>query len=208
MRLPDASSLQVKIRSNMTAKLLITEGSLTAELANTILTSQCRWHEILEAVATDIQSTGRKLHSIVHFGIGDCVPVGTFNKAELEIRKLNELYLPIASKPPDTEAASGYVYGEDAVAVTGMACRTAGAHTVEEFWDLISAGRSMAQEVPRDRIDIHGSFRARQDKWAQGRKFYGNFVSDVDAFDNALFHVNPREAAAMDPQQRLVLETA
>ena len=159
-------------------------------------------------MATDLQSRGRKSHSIVQFGIRDCVPISSLNKAELEIRKLNALSLPNASIPPIVEAASEYLYPEDAIAVTGMACRTAGAHTVEEFWDLISSGRSMFQEVPRERIEMHGSFRAGQDKWAQRRKFYGNFVSDVDAFDNAFFHVNPREAIAIDPQQRLLLETA
>ena len=187
---------------------IITKGSLTADVVKTILTSQCRWHDIMSSVATDLQDTGRASHSIVQFGIGDCVPINVFNKAGLEIRKLDALSFPNPSIPNTVEASPEYSYPENAIAVTGMACRTAGAQTVEEFWDLISSGRSMCQEVPRERIDMHGISRIRHDKWAQRQKFYGNFVSDVDAFDNSFFHLSPREATAMDPQQRLLLEIA
>lgn len=162
----------------------------------------------MSSVATDLQDTGRASHSIVQFGIGDCVPINVFNKAGLEIRKLDALSFPNPPIPNTVEASPEYSYPENAIAVIGMACRTAGAQTVEDFWDLISSGRSMCQEVPRERIDMHGISRIRHDKWAQRQKFYGNFVSDVDAFDNSFFHLSPREATAMDPQQRLLLETA
>ena len=37
---------------------------------------------------------------------------------------------------------------------------------------------------------------------------FGNFMDDPDAFDNAFFHISPREARNMDPQQRVLLEVS
>lgn len=40
------------------------------------------------------------------------------------------------------------------------------------------------------------------------RKYFGNFVDQVDNFDHAFFRTNPKEALNMDPQQRVLLELA
>ncbi|PWY93856.1 ketoacyl-synt-domain-containing protein [Aspergillus sclerotioniger CBS 115572] len=100
-------------------------------------------------------------------------------------------------------------FPSDAIAIVGAACRLPGVDTLEDLWDIISQGRIKFEEVPKDRCRIEGSFRGQQDrKWMNQRKFYGNFVDDVAAFDNAFFGISPREAAYMDPQQRLLLATA
>lgn len=58
----------------------------------------------------------------------------------------------------------GYSYPRDAVAIVGASCRIPGANSMGELWDLTSNGTSRHTEVPTDRFDLHGSFRASQDR--------------------------------------------
>ncbi|PWY75480.1 ketoacyl-synt-domain-containing protein [Aspergillus heteromorphus CBS 117.55] len=100
-------------------------------------------------------------------------------------------------------------FPSDAIAIVGAACRLPGADNLEELWHIISQGEIKAEEVPEDRFKINETFRGQQDQeWIKRGKFYGNFVEDVAAFDNAFFGISPREAIYMDPQQRLLLTTA
>ena len=118
-------------------------------------------------------------------------------------------------KPPSadviTDVDTLYKFPESSIAVVGAACRCPGANNLEELWDLISAGESRAEEVPLQRIDIPGSFRSRlsQDANVTGKqRYFGNFLDQIDCFDNTFFGISQREARAMDPQQRILLETA
>lgn len=206
-QLPKASSLKASLRSNKTGKVL-NQGSLTDESIDTVLTSQCQWYDIMIAVSKDLKQTTRTSHRIASFGLANCISLGIFEQAGLQIAKFDTLSAPRESPSPIVNITQASPE-PDPIAIVGMACRLPGANTVDELWDLLAAGNSMAEEVPKSRIDIHKLFRASQDaKWANRQTFYGNFVSDVDAFDNAFFRTNPREAVMMDPQQRLLLETA
>ncbi len=40
------------------------------------------------------------------------------------------------------------------LAIIGMACRLPGANNLDEFWSLVSEGKSAIREVPRDRFDM------------------------------------------------------
>ena len=211
LQLPDASHLTASLRSNKTGEKLV-EGSLTHEAIETILASCCQWYDLLKGVSKDLEKTATQSHLFASFGIGDCIPLTPFYEAGLQITKLDVLSFIKAILPPVlpmSENRSHYAYPSDAIAVVGMACRLPGANTVEELWDLISSGSSTAKSVPEDRVDIAHSFRATQDpKWASKQQWWGNFISDIDAFDHSFFRMSPREAASMDPQQRILLETA
>jgi len=74
---------------------------------------------------------------------------------------------------------------------------------VEEYWQLLDAGLSMATEPPT------GRFPTRDHKRSNDKSiFLGNFLRDIANFDNRFFKKSSREAASMDPQQRLLLEVA
>lgn len=90
------------------------------------------------------------------------------------------------------------------IAIIGMACKVAGADDLDEFWDILQAGKSQHTEVPESRFGFETAFRDHDPK----RKWYGNFVKDIDAFDHKFFKKTPREAASTDPQQRLLMEVA
>ena len=212
LMLKDTSYLQTKVRSNASGQSMPV-GSTTSHVIDTILTSPCQWHDIMTTAAQAMVNTGRVSHKIAVFGLADCVSASIFQDVGLEITKIVGGEIVESPKlpglPPKVDEQSAQFLTVEPIAVVGMACRAPGANNVEELWDIISSGRSTMVEVPKTRIDIHGGYRASQDaKWITDRKFYGNFVSDVDAFDNAFFSMSSREALALDPQQRLLLETA
>ncbi|KAF5871074.1 putative polyketide synthase protein [Botrytis fragariae] len=210
LQLPSVSTLQAPMRSNKTGKLLEHE-SLSHEAVQTILASRCEWYTLLTELAEDLEKRGRKSHVFATFGIGDCVPLTPFHKKQLRITKLDILSSINRAVPsaPKLREETQYSFHGDAVAVIGVSCRLPGANNLEELWDLISKGTSVAKEVPSDRFDLHRSFRASLDwKFAGKRKFFGNFLDSVEGFDHAFFRTNPREAVNMDPQQRILLELA
>ena len=195
------------MRSNKDGDL-ITEGSLTHEVVSVILASRCEWYTLLTELAKDLDLSGPRTHTLATFGLGDCIPLSPFHNLQLRITKVDvqSLIVEATHKP---RLKDGYSYPKDAVAITGASCRLPGANSMEELWDLISSGTSRHTEVPTSRFDLHGSFRASQDrKFTNKRKFYGNFVNQVENFDHAFFRTNPKEALNMDPQQRVLLELA
>ncbi|MFF7631639.1 beta-ketoacyl synthase N-terminal-like domain-containing protein [Kitasatospora sp. NPDC008050] len=91
---------------------------------------------------------------------------------------------------------------QEAVAVIGMHCRTAGASSPEELWEVISQGRDCTGAVD-DPVAL-SLFHEHFPKAAVPS--YGA-MSGADRFDPAFFRISPREAAAMDAAQRVLLES-
>ena len=204
----DTSRIQMKVRSNASGRLMQGE-SMTDQVINAILTSSCQWHDIMTTAAQELRDTGRQSHKIVVLGLADCVPSRPFHDLGLDITKImGEEPAEILNLPGSPPEVLTQFQSVEPIAVVGMACRAPDADNVEELWDIISSGKSTAVELPKTRIDIHSGYRASQDaKWIENRKFYGNFMSDIDTFDHAFFSMSSREALALDPQQRLLLET-
>lgn len=202
LQLPDAAQLQVHVRSNRSGQRLL-EGALAEELVTTILASRCEWYNLLGEVGKSlVEQAGSSTPAFVYFGLTDCVPLTPFHKCGIR---------------PTKTAAHGLIrtqrtgklpsFPDNALAVVGASCRLPGANSLEELWAMLASGADRHQELPTDRFDMHGSFRAAQSgNFAKGRTFYGNLIDDVQRFDNTFFGVSAREAANMDPQQRILLE--
>ena len=92
------------------------------------------------------------------------------------------------------------------IAVVGMACRFAGANSIEEFWENALGGIQSFSDFPRDRWnhELFHSERSRALDKTYVKK--GAFIDDVDKFPALEFGIAPKRVEVMDPQHRLALE--
>ncbi|MDT5164361.1 MAG: phthiocerol/phenolphthiocerol synthesis type-I polyketide synthase, partial [Mycobacterium sp.] len=116
------------------------------------------------------------------------------------LRKIDDLTarLEIAEKG-DTEP----------IAVVGIGCRLpGGAHTPDQFWQMLQDGQSGIVGVPPERWDADAFYADDHSIPGTIVSKQGGFLTSwrPDQFDAEFFGISPREAAAMDPQQRLLLE--
>ncbi|KAI9884810.1 MAG: Type I Iterative PKS [Watsoniomyces obsoletus] len=213
MAFPDANQLLVPVRSNIDAQI-ITNGSLVQHALQCILVDLSNWHLTITAAASQLIHMKGQL--VVSFGLIESIPSSVVRESELRVIKMkgSKLFpskLMGSDTPPSagiaTPALSAYQdgpYPGHAVAVVGMACKFPGAESLDEFWQLLTAGTSMCQEMPLERFSTQGLRRSPDGKL----RFFGNFVRDPDVFDHRFFKKSSREAASMDPQQRMLLQVA
>ena len=98
---------------------------------------------------------------------------------------------------------------DKAIAIIGMSCRTAGANSPSELWDLLANSRDVQTEITR--FNSKGFFHpegAPRKGLTNVKDAYMLDDNVIDEFDNAFFFTTPHEAVAMDPQQRMLLEVA
>ncbi|MCJ1317714.1 Highly reducing polyketide synthase alt5 [Xylographa vitiligo] len=94
------------------------------------------------------------------------------------------------------------------IAVIGIGCRFPGdATNPENFWKLISEGRSALTPIPADRWNADAFYHPQAERQGTINVRSAHFLKDdIAAFDAPFFSITPQEAKAMDPQQRLMLE--
>ncbi len=104
-----------------------------------------------------------------------------------------------------TQTADSAAY-ESAVAVVGMACRFAGARSVEEFWNNLRNGVESVVRYSDDELRAAGV----PDEMLRNSNYVkaGAPLEDMECFDGAIFGLSPHEAAVMDPQHRHFLEVS
>ncbi|THD00110.1 hypothetical protein EYZ11_000435 [Aspergillus tanneri] len=198
LQLPDASHLIQPTRTNK-GDIVQTSGPLHHLVIQSILAEPCHWYDTFSAVHTTHLCTGK----VIEFGPERCVPPSFFRTLRNRIIHFADLNLDALSRLSPLHSTPR-VYDDD-IAIVGMSCRVAGADSLEEFWHLLCSGQSQHKPLPHERyINFETPWRpdAVQKKW------YGNFIRDIDAFDHRFFKKVPREAMSLDPQQRLILQVA
>ncbi|MET9831647.1 SDR family NAD(P)-dependent oxidoreductase [Streptomyces sp. NPDC006385] len=104
-----------------------------------------------------------------------------------------------------TDGVDGTSRTDADIAIVGMAGRFPGAGSVDEFWDLLSAGREGTTRFTGEELAAAGVPAALSADPAYVPAH--GVLPDVDLFDTAFFELTPAEAEVTDPQHRLFLET-
>lgn len=216
-KLPNADALNNPLLSNITGQI-ITKGALHSIALHSILTDQSRWDLMFESSFSTMKtrnvnychlniggkvSVPRVVNGSVSLGLPEAVEnqrQAHQNHDESHTNHKTSSYdqpVPNGLDPKDLD-----LIPESAIAVIGMACRYPDADSVEEFWDLISAGKCVIRQLPEDR------FKPSELIHEPKGPFWGGYVRRMDLFDHRFFGISGREAKSMDPQQRLCLQVA
>ncbi|RDW81833.1 hypothetical protein BP6252_02945 [Coleophoma cylindrospora] len=218
-RLPNADALNNSLLSNITGEI-ITKGALHSIALHCILTEQSRWDLMFKTSFRTMKARNIDYHYIT-IGEKVVVPRITSGSASAGLPKAfitnhhedhnihDENHAEPQVPSSSTESALNGLKPEDidlvpesAIAVIGMACRYPDADSIEEFWDLISAGKCVIRQMPEDRFKPSELIREPKGP------FWGGYVRRMDLFDHRFFGISGREAKSMDPQQRLCLQVA
>ncbi|KAL9604332.1 MAG: hypothetical protein Q9179_001888, partial [Wetmoreana sp. 5 TL-2023] len=194
------------VRSNTDTQLMCGEDTALFALES-ILEERADWYSTMSIAASALNQISPRpfILSIgtdaVPQSVAKSFPVVKSSIIANRVAGNTESETPALAPGHETAIVQGYP--EDAIAVIGMACRFAGADSIDAFWDLLTEGKAMLSEVPEARFG-----RRRPVRSNSSLRVWGNFIRDVENFDHGFFKISPREAVFMDPQQRILLEVA
>ena len=194
------------VRSNTDAHLFSGEDTALLALAS-ILGERADWYSTISTAASELNRIGANPF-ILSIGI-DAVPQSVAKsfpvvKATIaagQTHGIIEPETPTLTADPMASVVQGYP--KDAIAVIGMGCRFPGAESIDEYWNLLTVGKSMLSEVPEGRFG-----RGHPARSNSNLRFWGNFLREIEAWDHGFFKKSSREASSMDPQQRILLQIA
>lgn len=200
------------VRSNTDGEILAQDDA-TQGLLRDMLIQRSNWHLVISEAMIRLHKVESENQGTTPFVLAfgtDAIPISISRK--VKVLKTSSLSsnsakpgaAPLAEESQPNHHAKRHNYPDNAVAVVGMSCKFPGANSPDEFWQLLTKGTAMVQEVPLDRWPATVSDRGNS---AKGR-FWGNFMEGVDMFDHRFFKKSSREASSMDPQQRLLLQGA
>ncbi|KAI0009448.1 hypothetical protein F4779DRAFT_617624 [Xylariaceae sp. FL0662B] len=197
---------QALVRSNADAQIIPRDNAVRVTLES-ILTYHSNWYL---TITSSVSALGQLTENPFILSIGkDAIPPSVMRsyqvaKIKTITPKASRCSNNLTSIPrPGSRILSDGIYPENSIAVIGMACKFPGADSIDEFWDLLTEGRSMLGQMPEPRFNINHLARS-----PAGLRFWGNFIREIECFDHKFFKKSARESASMDPQQRLLLQVA
>ncbi|PVH96270.1 ketoacyl-synt-domain-containing protein [Periconia macrospinosa] len=195
MELPTTDALQVPVRSTVDSTI-IREGTLIRHILENTLSKPVNWHITVQAAAAQLSEDAGPVAAFV--GAGSHAPTSLVPDSRFTIISLGEVSTSEAgstllSDSPSVNGIAQSEYPPKSIAIVGMAGRFPGANSLDELWQLLLSGKVMAQPAPVDRLGLPQTGDYANTKW------WGNFLSDPDAFDHRFFKKSSREAIAWDP---------
>ena len=159
------------------------------DILNSIMTVPQDWPAIFEQVIA--KHEGDRLGRLV-CSIGEnMISTRLAKRLALKVETVDALSIPIfgdasrVDNNTNTESHSTVnkpiltAHPDSAVAVTGIACKFARADSLDQLWEILETGTSLCRDLPNDRFPDW-----RFDRRSYPKKFKGNFIEDVDAFDH------------------------
>ena len=108
-----------------------------------------------------------------------------------------------------SDTATTNATASEPIAIVGIGCHLPGGVVdPDTFWKLLMSKTDATCDIPDDRWDIRKFCDDDGSTLGKTNVYHGGFLSRIDQFDPAFFHISPREAAWLDPQQRLLLRVA
>jgi acyl transferase domain-containing protein/acyl carrier protein/SAM-dependent methyltransferase len=175
-------------RTSSDGIILENQTSLHKAALQSILLQRCEWYSIVSGLKSSYLSSST---SFVSFG-ERCIPSSLLSGFSGRTTYFDDATTPALRVNPND------------IAVIGVSINVAGASSTNEFWNLLTSGKSQHKLVQEDKFTFETTFREND----PSRKWYGNFIDGVEDFDHKFFKKTPRESTGMDPQQRLLLQCA
>jgi hypothetical protein len=121
--------------------------------------------------------------------------------------------IPNGAETPATEASLNNGPTSNAgmpIAIIGIAVRAGSASTPDEFFEMLSRGRSSwVPDIPKERFNNASFYHPNAGKLGCINTHGACFIKqDITKFDAPFFSMTELEATSLDPQQRLLLECA
>jgi acyl transferase domain-containing protein/SAM-dependent methyltransferase len=101
--------------------------------------------------------------------------------------------------------------GHEPIAIIGVSARYPGAAGLDEYWDVLQAGKDCVGEIPAERWPLQGFYHPDVEQALRHGLSYckwGAFVDGFADFDPLFFSISPRETLNMDPQERLFIQAS